>query len=136
MNNKEDKIRQADFTNKWEQRKNSSLICESYPNVEKIEIYILLEYPNAFSEHKKTDSKTFLPNDKAYFEISCINKDCIFSDLKLDSEINTAISKKLEFLNDRKICNGYNTFSCYERKSGTCMTSLEFEIKIKYKNAL
>ncbi len=136
MINKENKIRQIDFENKLEKRRNSPLISESYPNVETIEINMLLDYPNAFSEHKKRDSKTFLPTDKAYFEISCINKDCVFSDLKLDSEIHNTIFKKLESFKNKKNCNGYNTFSCYERKLGTCMTSLEFEVKIKYKSTL
>ena len=135
MNSKEQKIRYIELNNKLEQRKYSSLISERYPNVEEIKIEMLLDYPNVFSEHKREDSKIFKPHDKAYFEIDCINKDCVFSDLSLDSEVFTAINQQLESFKDRKICHGYNTFSCYERKSGTCMTNLDYEIKITYKNA-
>ncbi|MDD2303265.1 MAG: hypothetical protein PHP53_01115 [Prolixibacteraceae bacterium] len=134
--NKEDKIRQTEANTKWEKRKYSSLILENYPNVLEISLDLQLDYPNAFSIHKNHFTPKFNPTDKAYFEISCINKDCLFSDLDLDNEIRNTINQKLDFFKGHKICNGYNTFSCYERKQGTCMTRLDYEIKIKYKNAL
>ncbi len=135
MINKEDKIRQADANNKWEKRKYSSLISEIFPNVLEISLNLLLDYPNAFDIHKKQLTSKFNPSDKAYFEISCINKDCLYSDLNLDNEIRDTINKNLDFYKGHKICHGWNTFKCYERRQGTCMTSLDFEIKIKYKNA-
>jgi len=134
--NKEDKIRQIEANNRWEKRKYSSLIYEIYPNVKEISFDLHLDYPNAFNVHKQHFTPKFSPTDKAYFEISCINKDCLFSDLDLENEVRDTINKNLDFYKGHKICHGWNTYGCYERKQGTCMTSLDFEIKIKYKNAL
>ena len=134
--NKEDKTRQTEANNKWEKIKYSSLISDCYPDVMEILLDLKLDYPNAFSIQKDHRTHKYNPTDKAYFEIACINRDCIFSDLQLDNEIRNAIRQKLEFCEGHKICNGYNTFGCYERRQGTCMTSLDYEIRIKYKNAL
>jgi hypothetical protein len=134
--NKENNIRQVDANNRWEKRKATSLISEVFPDVLEISFNLNLDYPNAFAIHQKHFSNVFSPIDKAYFEISCINKDCLFSDLSLKDEVYHAVGKKLLFLEGTKTCQGYNTFDCYEEKSSTCMTKLDFEINIKYKNAL
>lgn len=134
--NKEDKIRQIEANNKSEKRKYSLLISESYPDVLEVSLDLKLDYPNAFNIHKDHLTPKYNPTEKAFFEIDCINRDCISSDLQLDHEVRNAIRQKLEFYEGHKMCNGYNTFSCYERRQGTCMTRLDYEIRIKYKNAL
>ena len=133
---KEDKIRQTEANIKWEKRKNSTLISKEYPNVLEISMDLNLDHPNAFSIHKDHITLKYNPNDKAYFEINCINRECFQSDLELDTEVRNAISQALEFCEGHKTCNGYNTFSCYEHRQGTCMTGLDYEIRIKYKNVL
>lgn len=133
---KEDELRQIEANKKWEKQKNSSLISEIYPNVLEIYLDLRLDYSNAFSAHKEHLTQNFIPSDKAYFEINCINRDCLFSDLDLDNEVRNTIDSKLESDKGTKICHGYNTYSCYRRRQGSCLTRLDFEIKIKYKNAL
>lgn len=133
---KEDKIRQIDANNKFEKIKYSPLISEKYPNVLEISLDLKFNYPNAFSLHKDHITPKFNPDDKAYFEINCINRECFRSDLELDSEVRNAISQKIEFCEGHKSCKGYNTFSCYEQEQGMCMTELNYEIRIKYKNGL
>lgn len=132
--NKEDRIRQREANNKWEKRKSSYFISEIYPEVIEISLDLKFDYPNAFSDHKPLRTTKHLPLDKAYFEIDCINSDCLHSDLRLDNEIRSTIKQKLDFCEGYKICNGYNTFSCYEQNHGTCLTRLDYKIKIKYKN--
>lgn len=132
--NKEQKIRKEDTANKWEKYTRSKLISEKYPNVIEIILDLNLDYQNPFSVHKKDYTRILKPTDRAYFEIGCINSKCLFSDLTLDSEVNHAISKKLEFYDGYRICNGYDTFSNYEHRNGTCLTRLNYEIRIKYNN--
>lgn len=129
---KEQKIRKEDSANKWEKYTLSKLISEKYPNVIEITLNLKLDYPNAFSVHKKDYTRILKPTERACFEIDCINRDCLFSDLTLDSEVHKAISQKLEFYKGYRICNGYDTFSSYEHRNGTCLTRLDYEIRIKY----
>jgi len=133
--NKESKIRHELANNKWEEMKNSQLISERYPNVLEISIDLKLDYPNAFSDIKKHSTPKYIPTDKAYFEIECPNRECIYSDLSLSYEIRHTVQQKLDLYEGYKICNGYNSFGCSERKCGGCNTRLDYEIRIKYKTA-
>ncbi len=132
--NKEQKIRKEDSANKWEKYTLSKLISEKYPNIIEITLDLKLDYQNAFSVYKKDYTRILKPTERACFEIGCINRECLLSDLTLDSEVHKAISQKLEFYEGHKVCNGYETFSSYEHKNGTCLTRLDYEIRIKYNN--
>ncbi|WP_339875093.1 hypothetical protein [uncultured Algoriphagus sp.] len=129
---KEEKLRQQDSTQKWESFKNSLTISEEFPNVTKIVLKTSLDYPNAFSEAKETSQKEYFSDSKFHFEIECINRDCLYSSLNLNNDLRNAIRSRLKNVHGKVICKGYNTYGCFERKSGRCDTILEFEATIFY----
>ena len=131
--NKEQQIRKQATSDKWEKYVYSQQISQKYPEVSEIIINLNLNYPNAFAIHKKEYTSSFTPTDKACFDIGCINRECLYSDLCIDNEVHNAIYKKQEVYEGSQVCNGYNTFSAYEHKNGTCLTELKYMIRIKYK---
>lgn len=129
---KEDEIRVKEANNNEENRRRRPLISEEFPKVLEISLELKLNYPNAFNLREGHFTSKYSPSDKAYFRVSCINRDCLFSDLELDKEVRDAVRRGLNFMKGIKICNGYNTFGCYEQRQGLCMSKLDYQIEIKY----
>lgn len=126
------KYRQQQRINEWNLRQSHSYIKERYPNIENISLKLDFTYLG-IDKIEKSRTLEFTPNDRVYFKIDCINPECVDTDLDLSSEIQTMIYKKESILKGRKTCNGYQDFERFKAKNYHCLTTMNFEIEIKYK---
>jgi hypothetical protein len=127
----EDKYRQIIFSNKWNLEQSRQSIGETYPNVDLIKIKFEFTYFGVILK-KKMMEKIFYRHDKEFFQVDCINLNCINSDLNLSNEINNMIKIRETTLLGEKTCHGYQNFQRYKTNGNSCLTKMKFQIDIKY----
>lgn len=128
---KETKLREKIANDFWYSYQNSPVIKSSFPQVQEINIDLNFNYDESY---KKNLKKTLNPTDKAFFQIECINKDCVYGGFNLTSDIYGMISKKQTKHNGHQICNGYQDYERYKAKNYHCLCRLDYEIEIKYQD--
>jgi hypothetical protein len=126
------KFRQQQFINEWNLKQSRSFIKERYPDVDDISIKLDFTYIG-IDKMEKSKTLRFTPNDKEYFKFDCINPECVDTDLDLSREIQTMIFEKKSILKGKKTCNGYQDYERFRAKSFHCLTTMNYEIEIKYK---
>ena len=126
------KFRQKLFTDRFRLELNQSTIDLIFPTVEKINIKLNFTY-NGVTQWKKERSLTYIPKDKAFFKIECINTECVYTDLELTEEIQKMIRSKETISTGTKTCSGYQDYRRYLSRANHCLTEMEYEIVIEYK---
>ncbi|SHN30970.1 hypothetical protein SAMN04488057_118103 [Cyclobacterium lianum] len=129
--NQEAKLRAKMANDFWHSYQNSPSIKSSFPQVQEIILNLNFNYDESYRKKLK---KTLNPNDKAFFQIECINKDCVYGGFNLSSEVRGMISKKVTEYNGHQTCNGYQDFERYKAKDYHCLCKLNYEIEIKYQD--
>lgn len=129
--NQEAKLRAKIANDFWYSYQNSPSIESSFPQVQEIILNLNFNYDESY---KKNLKKIIKPSDKAFFQIECINKDCVYGGFNLSSEIREIISKNQTEYKGHQTCNGYQDYERYKAKNYHCLCRLDYEIEIKYQD--
>ncbi len=117
--------------NKWNLMRSRSTIGNIYPSVEKIKIKLEFNYTGANTIIRSIEMP-YYQNDKDFFQIDCINEDCVNSDLDLSYEIKSMIDDQKTILEGHKLCNGFQDWERFKARNYKCLAKMNFIIEIKY----
>lgn len=126
---KESQLRLKIANNFWYDYQNSPKLYSIYPEVQEIDIKLRFNYDESF---EKELVKKFKPSDNAFFQIECINKDCIYGGFNLSNEITNMIRVKETNLTGHQTCNGYQDYERYMSKNYLCLCRLDYIVEIRY----
>mgnify|MGYP000882769240 CR=1 FL=1 len=107
----------------------SGTIRENFNNVESIELNLHFKYDEIDTHNKKTLNG----NDKSFFKLKCVNKDCIHGGFNLTGEIYEAIRTKSSSMSGHMTCDGWQDYERFQARNHHCLCELQYEVAIKYK---
>lgn len=127
----EDNIRQEIFKNEWHTQQRQPTIKESFQNVDEISIDLEFEYLG-ITKVTKQQKRTFKPSDRFYFKITCLNTECLYSTLDLESDILSMLNNGEDKRSGQQTCNGWQDFERFRAKNYHCLATMNYEVTIKY----
>ncbi len=129
MANNEYKIRHDQDNSFYYEQSVSNTIRETFVNVESIELSLHFKYDEIDTNTKKTLSE----NDKAFFKIKCVNRDCIHGGFNLTGDIYEAIRTKSSNTSGQITCDGWQDYERFKARHHHCLCQLQYEVNINYK---
>lgn len=108
---------------------NSRSLKDVFPNIDEINIKLQFSY----DDYNQNSDLVIKENDKAFFQIKCINRDCIHGGFNLTSIIHESLKNKLLTKIGSATCNGWQDFERYRAQNYHCLCTLNYSANFKYK---
>jgi hypothetical protein len=120
MTNKEKNVAKME---KRQQRLDSGLISEHFPEVSSIVINVTNSY-GRIKPITVLRSLNFWPNSYAYFKIECLSKGCLNGGFDLNQVISTMIRSQKDLEEGELVCDGNNLSSGH--------SNIHYKVAIQY----
>lgn len=113
----------------WQQYQKASAIKELFPKVALLIVKYTF-YADGGAKMIKNDKTEYKPQDKAFFRINCVQRECVKGGYDLLTVIADILNANQENRHDRLFCKGWQDMERIGKYH--CLYELHYDITVQY----
>ena len=115
-----------------ERERISPRTSQLYPNVQEIRVELCFT-PHDGARTVVDRSKVWKPDHDAFFEIQCLDRECICGGFDLTRVIEEAVKNRQSDVEGRLTCEGWQDSERYRKTR--CMITLDYRVSLTYRSS-